>query len=283
MASKQGYSTFCLHIFIFSLVCLLSLPCLADTKYRKEIRRFDSCMLEEYKKFFRYFISLDQKKLFPEDLYFSALGQIYRRADFTDAARLFEPNFLKAAHGRCVPKSDLMEQIFKEKNSELLRRLYSDLTSLPERFVLNDDSGRQFENEQKAFELFNRAAGLGDIESQEELAEMYWHGLGTPKNHIKAIQALLVASRNGSVRAQGTLGLRYAGFPGGFMWIGDEPGFEPNYLLAYVWLNVSAAGGHSYAVKWRGEVVKKLTNKQVEDAQSISEKCFSSKFQECPG
>jgi hypothetical protein len=32
------------------------------------------------------------------------------------------------------------------------------------------------------------------------------------------------------------------------MWIGEEPGFEPNYLLAYVWLNVASAGGDAYAV-----------------------------------
>ncbi len=283
MIGKNFSLKSCIRNFVIGFTFSSCGTVLADTPLQVREKTYYACMFENYKSLFSELSSPKKRISFEEYIYFSALGQIYRRADFTDAANLFDKNPLKEAYEKCRPKNSEIENLLKEDKPDLLKLFVAGHISMPMRFVLWEKEAEQFIDNKKAFEFFFRSAELGDVDSFIELAEMYWHGVATPKNHSKAIQNLIVAAKKESVLAQRILGLRYAGYPGGLMYIGDEQGFEPNFFLAYVWLNIASAGGDTDASKWRGEVVEKLTPKQVEEAQSLSEQCFSSKFKECLG
>ncbi|KAG9289248.1 hypothetical protein G9A89_007493, partial [Geosiphon pyriformis] len=65
-------------------------------------------------------------------------------------------------------------------------------------------------NEEKAFELYSKAAEAGDLDAQYALALCYEYGLGTTKNVEKAFGLYSKAAEAGNIAAQTNLGFCYA-------------------------------------------------------------------------
>ena len=136
-----------------------------------------------------------------------------------------------------------------------------------------------FQNYALAHEFLEQASALGDFSARTELAEMYAHGYGVPKDLNHALALGTDSATQGVVKAQIIVGSIYAGY--GFMFNGDDKGLSPNYLLSYMWFNVAASSGNKDAEGSRDYVSAKLTSEQLSTAQNMSRVCIESSFRTC--
>jgi len=109
----------------------------------------------------------------------------------------------------------------------------------------------------KAFECFEKEALQGEPSSQLHLSQMYNRGEGVPKDDSKSLDWLIKATSQGYPEAQFNMGLVCEQF--------KRP------VDAYAYFNLAAATGHKDYVEYRDEFQKKLTAKQIEEGQEMSQ------------
>lgn len=101
------------------------------------------------------------------------------------------------------------------------------------------------------------AARSGNAEAEELIGVMYAMGLGVERDDIRAFDWYLRASMKGHAGAQSGVGWYYE--------VGRGIS-APDLVRAYMWYVLSAIGGDPDAAISQEEVVKKMTDEQIEKA-----------------
>ena len=104
------------------------------------------------------------------------------------------------------------------------------------------------------------AARAGNAEAEELIGVMYASGLGVERDDVRAFDWYLRASMKGHPGAQSGVGWYYEvgrGMP------------APDLVRAYMWYVLSAIGGDPDAAISQEEVVKKMTQAQIDQAHNM--------------
>jgi len=111
-----------------------------------------------------------------------------------------------------------------------------------------------------AMQALHPAARSGNAEAEELIGVMYAMGLGVERDDVRAFDWYLRASLKGHPGAQSGIGWYYE--------VGR--GVEAVDLVrAYTWYVLSAIGGDPDAAISQEEVIKKMTNEQIEQAHKL--------------
>lgn len=113
----------------------------------------------------------------------------------------------------------------------------------------------------QAFAWHLKAAGQGKADAQYVVGAMYYTGNAVPQDQKHAVNWFRKAAEQGHAEAQHALGLMYRY---------NVAGVPQDDVIAYMLYNLAAAGGHRNAVDQRAAIAKKMTQEQVEEAQSLS-------------
>ena len=116
----------------------------------------------------------------------------------------------------------------------------------------------------KASKWYRKAAEQGNAEAQFNLGLLYAYGQGVPKDYAKALKWYRKAAEQGGAVAQNNLGVLYM----------DGKGVLQDSLIAFVWFNIAAANGDTFAPSNRDRIMKKLTKAELQEARSISKRCW---------
>lgn len=111
-----------------------------------------------------------------------------------------------------------------------------------------------------AYEALWPAARSGNAEAEELIGVMYAMGLGVPRDDERAFEWYLRASMKGHPGAQSGVGWYYEigrGMP------------APDLVRAYMWYTLSAIGGDPDAAISLEEVVKKMTQEEIDRAHIL--------------
>ena len=109
-------------------------------------------------------------------------------------------------------------------------------------------------------ELLWPAARSGNADAEELIGVMYAMGLGVEQDYQRAFDWYLRSSMKGHPGAQSGVGWYYEvglGMP------------TPDLMRAYMWYVLSAIGGDPDAAISQEEVVKKMTQEQIEKAHEL--------------
>ena len=112
----------------------------------------------------------------------------------------------------------------------------------------------------EARELLWPAARSGNADAEELIGVMYAMGLGVEQDYQRAFDWYLRSSMKGHPGAQSGVGWDYEvglGMP------------TPDLMRAYMWYVLSAIGGDPDAAISQEEVVKKMTQEQIEKAHEL--------------
>jgi len=104
------------------------------------------------------------------------------------------------------------------------------------------------------------AARSGNAEAEELIGVMYAMGLGVPRDDERAFEWYLRSSMKGHPGAQSGIGWYYEvgrGMP------------APDLVRAYMWYTLSAIGGDPDAAISLEEVVKKMTQEEIDRAHIL--------------
>lgn len=115
-------------------------------------------------------------------------------------------------------------------------------------------------NFKAAYEALLPAAKSGNADAEELIGVMYAMGLGVEKDDIRAFDWYLRASLKGHAGAQSGIGWYY------------EVGrglTAPDLVRAYTWYVLSAIGGDPDAAISQEEVIKKMTDEEIEQAHRL--------------
>ena len=121
----------------------------------------------------------------------------------------------------------------------------------------------------EALKWFRMAAEQGHAKAQFNLGVMYARGRGVPKDGAEAVKWYRMAAEQGDARGQYNLGIKYA----------RGRGAPKDDLRAYAWYNLAAEQGFEHAVKARKRLRERMTPKQIERAQELSN-TFSQRMRE---
>jgi len=107
-----------------------------------------------------------------------------------------------------------------------------------------------------------KSAEQGDARAQLNLGLKYYRGEGVPQNYKQALLWQTKAAEQGIADAQLILGVMYA----------RGKGVKQNLKIAYAWESLAAVQGHKLAIKNRDTVAKKLSPRQLTQAQDLAAK-----------
>lgn len=125
------------------------------------------------------------------------------------------------------------------------------------------EEGRDFMEAQKfgaAMQEFLPAARSGNADAEELIGVLYALGLGVPRDDARAFEWYLRASMKGHPGAQSGIGWYYEVGRG-------VAGID--LVRAYMWYTLSAIGGDPDAAISLEEVVKKMTQEQIDKAHIL--------------
>ena len=123
----------------------------------------------------------------------------------------------------------------------------------------------------KAAKWYELSAEQGVTKAQFNLAVMLEHGEGISVNKKMAFKWYSIAASQRDAQAMTNLGVLYA--------MGD--GVQQDYIEAYKWGNLGGANGNENGAKLRDLLEKKMTIKQVEEAQERSRECIKRMYKKC--
>ncbi len=113
---------------------------------------------------------------------------------------------------------------------------------------------------ESAMQALQPAARSGNAEAEELIGVMYAMGLGVKRDDVRAFEWYQRAALKGHPGAQSGIGWYFE--------VGR--GIEaPDLVRAYTWYVLSAIGGDPDAAISQEEVVKKMTESQIEHAHSL--------------
>ena len=126
-----------------------------------------------------------------------------------------------------------------------------------------DEGDRAFRNGDfaRALAEFLPAAASGDANAQEMIGVIHALGLGVPADRGAAFTWYLRAAERGHAGAQSGVGWYYE------VGLGGVP---VDLVRAHLWYALSAAGGDPDAALSLPEVEKKMTRKQIAEAQAAA-------------
>jgi len=191
-----------------------------------------------------------------------------------------------------------MEVIMKLVSKQLLIFFMLGIISvcLPQKVLAINNEGIT------SFQLYQPKANQGDIQAQFNLALLYYHGLGIPRDSKQAVYWYTKAAEQGHVNAQYSLGDLYFNGDGkevpqdfkqavywytkaaeqgfanaqyrlGYMYdYGDE--IPQDYKQAFFWYTKAAEQGHYFAKKHRDEMLEKMSQSQNEEVQKLSKELY---------
>jgi TPR repeat protein len=110
----------------------------------------------------------------------------------------------------------------------------------------------------KAAKLFRQAAARGQPGAQYYLAMIYERGAGVPKDLAAALDWYRESATNGYAEAAVVLGNYYS----------EGLVVKQDYAEAFVWYGVAAAEGHRLAEVFRNSARRKLTARQLAEAEA---------------
>ena len=111
-------------------------------------------------------------------------------------------------------------------------------------------------DETNAVALYRKAAELGSVAGQYDLAYAYARGLGVERDATNAAKWYQAAAEGGDPMAQFDLGQRYE----------KGLGVSSNYMEAYKWLSLAVAQGQTEAEAPLKKLKSKLTEEQLVQA-----------------
>ena len=126
-------------------------------------------------------------------------------------------------------------------------------------------------NFKQAIALFKPLALQGDDKAQFNLGFMYSNGQGVAQDYVEAVKWYKLAAAQGNASAQLNLGFMYY----------NGQGVAQDYVEAYIWSNLAAITGAKDAVGNRELYAKKLSQKQLAEAQKLSRECLARKYKDC--
>ena len=103
------------------------------------------------------------------------------------------------------------------------------------------------------------AARSGNADAEELIGVMYALGLGVEKDPVRAFEWYLRSSMKGHPGAQSGIGWYYE----------EGIGVAVDLTRAYMWYALSAIGGDPDAAISQEEVVKKMTQEQIDHAHEL--------------
>ena len=109
----------------------------------------------------------------------------------------------------------------------------------------------------QAAKLFGQAAARGHPGAQYYLAMIYERGTGVPKDVAAALDWYRQSATNGYAEAAVVLGNYY----------NDGLEVKQDHAEAFVWYSVAAAEGHRLAEAFRNSARRKLTARQLAEAE----------------
>jgi uncharacterized protein len=112
----------------------------------------------------------------------------------------------------------------------------------------------------QAFKWFLKAAEQGDAAAQTNLGIMYKEGSPVDFDENAAFNWFSKAAEQGDPIAQQNMGLMYA----------QGVIFPKDYALSYMWLNLSASQNNAAAIKFKDQLVKKMTSEQMTKALQLT-------------
>lgn len=112
-----------------------------------------------------------------------------------------------------------------------------------------------------ALEWHRKAATKGKADAQYVVGAMYYTGNAVIQDHKQAVSWFRKAAEQGHTQAQQVLGLMYRYHMGGV---------PQDNVIAYMLWNLAAANGSSNAAEQRTQVLKHMTQEQIEEGQALS-------------
>lgn len=112
-----------------------------------------------------------------------------------------------------------------------------------------------------ALEWHRKAALKGKADAQYVVGAMYYTGNAVIQDQKQAVGWFRKAAEQGHAQAQQVLGLMYRYHMGGV---------PQDNVIAYMLWNLAAANGAANAAEQRAQVVKIMTQEQVEEGQALS-------------
>lgn len=204
--------------------------------------------------------------------------QAYERKEFTVAIDLFK----KSAEAGFIMAQQNLAWMYENGigTDHSYKNAYKWRLKAAERGVVyaQNDLGSMYlygrgvpQNYIDATKWFQKAAYSGLAKAQFNLAVMYQFGRGVPKNTLQAAKWYSKAAIQGEESAQYQLGKLYLK--------GD--GVIKENVFAYMWFNISASQGYTKAIKARDELAMKMSQSDLEYAQSRAKLCVMSAYRQC--
>ena len=132
--------------------------------------------------------------------------------------------------------------------------------------------GTEVEDYEKGVRFYKLAAHGGNEIAQHDLGVLYSNGEGVLQDFSEAVKWYKLAAAHGFAPSQNNLGNMYF----------NGRGVAQDYVKAHMWLNLSASTGfNSDWVNNRNEVAKKMTARQIAEAQKLARECLARKYKGC--
>lgn len=116
------------------------------------------------------------------------------------------------------------------------------------------------QNYLEAEKWLSKAAQSGNVTAQNDLAYLYYHGLGGVPDYQKALQLYERAAYQGDVVAQANTGLMYA----------TGVGAERDRAKGYAWYSLAASRGNTTASINRNNLMMDMSWEELNRAQALS-------------
>ena len=113
------------------------------------------------------------------------------------------------------------------------------------------------QNYTEALKWYLKAAEQGRAIAQNNLGVIYREGYGVPQNSAVAVKWFRKAAEQGLAAAQHSLGTAYE----------NGLGVPQDFVEAYKWFNLAAASGHKESVKFRENILRRMTPEQIAEGQ----------------
>ena len=137
--------------------------------------------------------------------------------------------------------------------------------------IYNMEQGPKKENQdKKAVFWFRKAANQGNADGQFLLGVKYSLGRGVLQDYKQAVIWYRKAAAQENETAQYFLADMHR----------EGRGVDQDNKQAYMWYNLARANGYD-ASYWIGQLEKKMSKKDLEEAHEMSKKCLNSNYQNC--
>jgi TPR repeat protein len=123
----------------------------------------------------------------------------------------------------------------------------------------------------EASKWYRLSAEQGVAVAQKNLGYLYDMGKGVPQDYAAALKWYRLAAEQGNAMGQTNLGVMYH----------NGNGVLQSNIMAHMWYNIASANGHEKAGEPRAYLEEKMTSADISKAQELARECMSSDYQNC--